>query len=64
MGTLSRGICGAWRAGGGCTVSLRLETRCPLHTPSRDQTEKLPLLEGQEASPALEELVDLLMSAA
>ena len=45
-GPLSRGIHGAWRPGGGCTVSLRLKTCCPLHTPSRDQTEKLPLLEG------------------
>lgn len=45
-GPLSRGIRGAWRLGGGCTVSLRLETRCPLHSPSRYQTEKLPLLDG------------------
>ena len=52
-----------------------LETRGWLHSQPQAQdalpiahavqrSDKLPLLEGQEASPALAELADLLMSAA
>lgn len=55
-GALSRGDLWGLEEPGGCIVSPQARTRCPLHTPSRDWTEKLPRLEGQEASPALEEL--------